>query len=90
MLGVSIPTEVGGIGASFLEEAIVGEEMYYANCVSPDWAVHSTICMPYLRHYGTKEQSGSHKKQKQHYDIRTRSNIRGSQGSSRPLSLICY
>ena len=66
MLGVSIPTEVGGIGASFLEEAIVGEEMYYASCVSPDWAVHSAICMPYLRHYGTKEQSGSHIKQKKY------------------------
>merc|ERR1719310_2224128 len=35
MLGVSIPAEVGGIGASFLEEAIVAEEMSYANCASP-------------------------------------------------------
>merc|ERR1719278_864299 len=56
MLGVSIPAEVGGIGASFLEEAIVAEEMSYANCASPAMAVHSTICMPYLTHYGTKEQ----------------------------------
>merc|ERR1719282_1278629 len=56
MLGVSIPAEVGGIGASFLEEAIVAEEMSYANCASPAMAVHSTICMPYLVHYGTKAQ----------------------------------
>jgi len=56
MLGVSIPAEVGGIGASFLEEAIVAEEMSYANCASPAMAVHSTICMPYLVHYGTREQ----------------------------------
>merc|ERR1719150_744620 len=56
MLGVSIPAEVGGIGASFLEEAIVAEEMSYANCASPAMAVHSTICMPYLVHYGTKDQ----------------------------------
>ena len=56
MLGVSIPAEVGGIGASFLEEAIVAEEMSYAHCASPAMAVHSTICMPYLVHYGTKEQ----------------------------------
>jgi len=56
LLGVSIPAEVGGIGASFLEEAIVAEEMSYANCASPAMAVHSTICMPYLVHYGTKEQ----------------------------------
>ena len=56
MLGVSIPAEVGGIGAGFLEEAIVAEEMSYAFCASPAMAVHSTICMPYLVHYGTKEQ----------------------------------
>merc|ERR1712002_212862 len=56
LLGVSTPAEVGGIGASFLEEAIVAEEMSYANCASPAMAVHSTICMPYLVHYGTKEQ----------------------------------
>jgi len=56
LLGVSTPSEVGGIGASFLEEAIVAEEMSYANCASPAMAVHSTICMPYLTHYGTVEQ----------------------------------
>jgi len=56
LLGVSIPAEVGGIGASFLEEAIVAEEMCYANCAFPDLPLHSTICMPYLEHYGTKEQ----------------------------------
>merc|ERR1711910_60606 len=56
LLGVSTPAEVGGIGASFLEEAIVAEEMSYANCASPAMAVHSTICMPYLVHYGTKDQ----------------------------------
>merc|ERR550532_3531747 len=58
LLGVSIPAEVGGIGATFLEEAIVAEEMSYANCASPAMAVHSTICMPYLVHYGTVEQQG--------------------------------
>ena len=56
LLGVSTPAEVGGIGASFLEEAIVAEEMSYANCASPAMAVHSTICMPYITHYGTVEQ----------------------------------
>merc|ERR1719348_2667328 len=56
LLGVSTPAEVGGIGASFLEEAIVAEEMSYSGCSSPAMALHSTICMPYLTHYGTKEQ----------------------------------
>jgi len=56
LLGVSTPAEVGGIGGTFLDEAIVAEEMSYAYCTSPAMAVHSTICMPYLTHYGTKEQ----------------------------------
>ena len=56
LLGVSTPAEVGGIGGTFLDEAIVAEEMSYAHCASPAMAVHSTIVMPYLTHYGTKEQ----------------------------------
>merc|ERR1711971_307541 len=56
LLGVSTPAEAGGIGATFLEEAIVAEEMSYNHCASPAMAVHSTICMPYLTHYGTLEQ----------------------------------
>merc|ERR1719147_510768 len=56
LLGVSIPAEVGGIGATFMEEAIVAEEMSYNHCAAPAMALHSTICMPYLTHYGTKEQ----------------------------------
>jgi len=56
LLGVSTPDSVGGIGGTFIDEAIVAEEMSYAHCSSPAMAVHSTICMPYLTHYGTKEQ----------------------------------
>jgi len=56
MLGVSTPAEIGGIGGTFKDEAIVCEEMSYAMCSSPALAVHSTIVMPYLTHYGTKEQ----------------------------------
>jgi len=56
LLGVSTPAEVGGVGGTFLDEAIVAEEMSYAMCSSPAMAVHSTIVMPYISHYGTKEQ----------------------------------
>jgi long-chain-acyl-CoA dehydrogenase len=56
LLGVSISAEVGGIGGTFKDEAIVCEEMSYAFCQSPALAVHSTIVMPYLSHYGTKDQ----------------------------------
>jgi len=56
LLGVSTPAEVGGVGGSFIDEAIVAEEMSYAMCASPAMAVHSTITLPYLAHYGNKEQ----------------------------------
>jgi len=56
LLGVSTPAEVGGVGGTFIDEAIVAEEMSYAFCASPALGVHSTIVMPYLTHYGTKEQ----------------------------------
>ena len=35
---------------------LVQEEMAYAHCASPAMALHSTIVMPYLTHYGTVEQ----------------------------------
>merc|ERR1719369_2630345 len=56
LLGVSIPDEVGGVGGTFKDEAIVCEEMSYALCTSPALALHSTIVMPYLEHYGSKAQ----------------------------------
>jgi len=56
LLGVSTPAEVGGVGGSFIDEMIVCEEMSYAFVASPAMALHSTIVMPYLTHYGTKDQ----------------------------------
>ena len=35
LLGVAIPAEVGGVGGTFIDEAIVAEEMSYAMCASP-------------------------------------------------------
>jgi len=56
LLGVATPEEHGGIGADFLHTAIVMEEQSYVNCSGPGWALHSDIVMPYISHYGTKEQ----------------------------------
>lgn len=56
LLGILIPAEIGGIGGSFMEEAIVTEEMAYANVTSPAHGLHSTIVMPYFASHGTKEQ----------------------------------
>jgi len=36
LLGISVPAEVGGIGGTFKDEAIVIEEMGYAHCYSPN------------------------------------------------------
>merc|ERR1719411_263242 len=56
LLGVNTPAEVGGVGGSFIDEMIVCEEMSYALCASPAVALHATIAMPYITHYGTREQ----------------------------------
>jgi len=56
LIGISTPAEVGGIGGTFIDEMIACEEMSYAFVMSPAMALHSTIVMPYLTHYGTKEQ----------------------------------
>lgn len=56
MLGVSVPEEVGGVGGTWKDEAIVLEEQAYAHCHAPAITVHSSIVMPYFVKYGTKEQ----------------------------------
>jgi len=55
-LGISLPAEKGGVGGTFLDEAIVLEEQAYAHCHAPAITVHSTIVMPYITNYGTPEQ----------------------------------
>ena len=55
-LGVAISDEVGGIGGTFKDEAIILEEQSYAHCHAPAITVHSTIVMPYFANYGTTEQ----------------------------------
>lgn len=55
-LGISLPEEKGGVGGTFLDEAIVLEEQAYAHCHAPAITVHSTIVMPYIVNYGTPEQ----------------------------------
>ncbi|XP_023320783.1 long-chain specific acyl-CoA dehydrogenase, mitochondrial [Eurytemora carolleeae] len=56
LLGVNISADIGGIGGSFIDEMIVAEEQSYAFVSAPAMALHSTIVMPYIAHYGTKEQ----------------------------------
>jgi len=58
LLGVNISADLGGVGGSFLDEMIVTEELGYSFCYSPGFNIHSNIVMPYIEHYGTKEQQG--------------------------------
>lgn len=56
LLGVNTPAEHGGIGGDWLDASVVLEEQGYSNCTGPGYAMHSDIVMPYISHYGTKEQ----------------------------------
>lgn len=56
MLGINIPAEQGGVGGSFLDAAIVMEEMGYAAVGAPAFHLHSDIIMPYISKYGSAEQ----------------------------------
>lgn len=56
LLGVNTAAELGGIGGDVLSTAITWEEQMYANCTGPGFALHSDIVMPYIAHYGSKEQ----------------------------------
>ena len=56
LLGVTMPEAYGGAGADFLYSAILIEEQGRALASGPAFSLHNDIVVPYLLHYGTKEQ----------------------------------
>uniref|UniRef100_A0A673C1T3 Long-chain specific acyl-CoA dehydrogenase, mitochondrial n=1 Tax=Sphaeramia orbicularis TaxID=375764 RepID=A0A673C1T3_9TELE len=56
LLGLMIPEEHGGVGGDLFYAAVMWEEQMYSNCSGPGFSLHSNIIMPYVSHYGTKEQ----------------------------------
>lgn len=56
ILGTSIPEAYGGLGADFLYDAIVLEELGRYGVAAPAWDMHSYIIAPFLTHFGTHEQ----------------------------------
>jgi acyl-CoA dehydrogenase len=58
ILGTSIPEAYGGLGADFLYDAIVLEELGRYGVAAPAWDMHSYIIAPFLTHFGTPEQCG--------------------------------
>lgn len=55
-LGPAMPMEYGGGGGDFLFDAIVMEELSYRRAHGIMTTVHSSICMPYILHYGSEAQ----------------------------------
>jgi acyl-CoA dehydrogenase len=55
-LGCNMPEQWGGVGADFLYDAIVMEELAYARAHCVQASLHTDICLPYLETYGTEEQ----------------------------------
>jgi acyl-CoA dehydrogenase len=55
-LGADVPEQYGGLGAGFLYDAIIMEELAWARAHALMMALHSDICVPYITAYGTEEQ----------------------------------
>eukprot|EP00735_Rhodelphis_limneticus_P009021 TRINITY_DN2478_c0_g1::TRINITY_DN2478_c0_g1_i1::g.8957::m.8957 TRINITY_DN2478_c0_g1::TRINITY_DN2478_c0_g1_i1::g.8957 ORF type:complete len:436 (+),score=173.97,sp/P51174/ACADL_MOUSE/59.90/5e-176,Acyl-CoA_dh_1/PF00441.19/3.3e-44,Acyl-CoA_dh_N/PF02771.11/5e-30,Acyl-CoA_dh_M/PF02770.14/4.3e-19,Acyl-CoA_dh_2/PF08028.6/1.3e-10,CBM_X2/PF03442.9/0.01,Acyl-CoA_ox_N/PF14749.1/0.17 TRINITY_DN2478_c0_g1_i1:45-1310(+) len=56
LLGANAPAEYGGSESGVIAAAIVWEELSYAGTTGPGFPLHSDIVIPYLLHYGSKEQ----------------------------------
>lgn len=56
MLGINTPAEHGGVGGTFVDAAIVMEELGYTGIGGPAFHLHSDVIMPYISNYGNKEQ----------------------------------
>ena len=56
LLGPAMPEEYGGGGGDFLYDAIVMEELSRRRAHGLMTAVHTSICLPYIRDFGTAEQ----------------------------------
>lgn len=56
LLCITQSEEYGGLGLDFRFAAILTEEIGYAMASGPALFLHSDIVVPYIDHYGTKEQ----------------------------------
>ena len=55
-LGADMPEEYGGSAAGFLYDAIIMEELAYLRAHALMFSLHTDICAPYLRDFGTEAQ----------------------------------
>jgi len=54
-LGASLPEEWGGAGQDFLYDAVVMEELAWLRAHALMFSLHTDICAPYIRDFGTAE-----------------------------------
>ena len=55
-LGADMPEEYGGSAAGFLYDAIIMEELAYLRAHALMFSLHTDICAPYLRDFGSADQ----------------------------------
>jgi acyl-CoA dehydrogenase len=55
-LGASAPEEFGGAGGDFLYDAVVIEELARLRAHALMFSLHTDICVPYLRDFGSDDQ----------------------------------
>jgi len=55
-LGADMPEAYGGSAAGFLYDAIIMEEIAYLRAHALMFSLHTNICAPYLRDFGTEAQ----------------------------------
>ena len=55
-LGASMPEAYGGAGGDFLYDAVVMEEIAWMRAHALMFSLHTDICVPYLRDFGSEEQ----------------------------------
>ncbi|AEH10651.1 acyl-CoA dehydrogenase family protein [Candidatus Protofrankia datiscae] len=58
LLGLGLPAEYGGGGASYRFNAVVDAELYHAGATGPGFTVHNDVCGPYFAELATPEQLG--------------------------------
>lgn len=56
LLCTNIPEQYGGLGAGFLYNVVITEELARAGASGPGFVVHSDLVAPYISTFGTEEQ----------------------------------
>ena len=56
MLCCTVPEEYGGIGADYLYDVVVFEELWRSGSSGPGFLIHTDLVATYIRSFGTEEQ----------------------------------